>query len=270
MQYKYHEEGDYTSAPLGNGLEVDDEGGIFTPLGKVLHKLPYPKKEVRTPLTWTTERETRTTTVTCTKLTGTHSMNYPSGSRESSDGMRGATTGGRGRVTFIKDKYQVTVHYTVVVATNNLGEKAVYSADIPSDLSYETGYGKLSEYTLEKEAIVPPLPTEKVERTSLPRKEVLKYFYDEALAWCEANPYTAPPPPPFQSGDLQSPCPYKEGDMVYHSTYGIVKVVSLMGDGLTLAISSNRGIKIVMVSDLSLTEPTPLPSGIKKPVLKKK
>jgi hypothetical protein len=252
MHYKYDQYDDYV-ASLPNGGEVDDEGNLYNPAGRLVHNIPYPRKEVRTPLTWETRIEVRVTVVTCYKLTGTHQMNYPGNSRESSDGMRGAT-GGKGYMGFTRDKYQVTVHYQAVVATNNLGEEGVYSPDIPdgNKLSYITGYGKLSEYTLEKEAVVPALPTENVEYKKVERQELLQYFWDKAVQYFEAtgttrtvesNPYVPAPP--------KAPSPtINVGDIVHHPIYGAVVVRSVMGD--TIAVHSPKsGVKVVMISSIT-------------------
>ncbi|WOL31499.1 hypothetical protein [Microcoleus phage My-WqHQDG] len=243
MHYKYDQYDNYV-ASLPNGGEVDDNGNVRNPAGRLVHNIQYPRKEVLTPLTWETRTEVRVTVVTCYKLTGTHYMDYPGNSRESSDGYRGASTGGRGRLAFTKDKYSVKVSYQTVIATNNLGEEAVYSADIPSDLSYQTGYGKLCEYTLDKEAVVPPLPSEKVECSWLTGQELLQYFYDKGVEYFEANP-DVPEPPKVPSPTINV------GDTVQHPTYGAVIVRSVMGD--TIAVHSPKsGVKIVMISSITI------------------
>lgn len=243
MQYKYDEYDNYVTA-LPNGGEVDDQGNLRNPAGRLVHNIPYPRKEVRTTFTWETSTEMRTTVVSCRKLTGTHQMDYPGNSRESSDGYRSARTGGRGHLVFTPDKYQVTVSYKAVVANNNLGEEVVYSANIPSDLSYQTGYGELSEYTLEAEPIVATLPTEKVEYTAMERQELLQYFWDKGVEYFKANPYTPSPP--------EAPSPtINVGDTVHHPIHGAVIVRSVMGD--TIAVHSPKsGVKIVMISSITI------------------
>lgn len=247
MKYKYDQYNNYI-ALLPNGGEVDDQGNLHDAAGRLVYNIPYPRKEVRTPLTWETRVEARATPVTCYKLTGTHSMDYPSHVRVSADdGMIGPSMGGsRGQIVFIKDTYLVTVHHLVVVATNNLGEAAIFSPNIPSGdrLSYTTGYGTSNEYTLEAEPVVPTLPTEKVEYTRMERKELLKYFWDKGVQYFEANPYVPAPakaPPPT----------INVGDTVHHPIHGAVVVRSTMGDSLAVH-SPKSGVKIVMISSITI------------------
>lgn len=262
MDYKYSTEYQEVIAALPNEGVVTSTGDVYNPHGRWVCKIPTPTVEVRTALTWETHTEPRSTTITCKKLTGRYAMDYPSGSRESSDGMRPATNGGRARSVFIKDEYTVTLHYTVVVATNNLGESGVYSPELPSpeSLAYDTGYGKQSEYTVDVQPTVPNLPTEKVERTQLPQEQLRLHYWQEAIAYFEAHPYVPP---------VVVPNPFSEGDSAYHQTYGVVKVRSSKPQHNFLTIQTpNNGVKVVMVSELSTDIPA-APSK-PKPVLKKK
>ena len=206
------------------GYCIDDRGNIWKDGGDSIGSVtPLPNTVKVTPLEWGVTHEEKQETVSCKKLHGSYQkIATPARRKESPDGMRGGNSQ-RGEVSgpkahFVADEYEVTVTYTATKAVNQFGEVIEGKPKFPceSTIAYETGYGKVTEYSVTELAVL-DLPTEKVEKVYTPQRE---HFYTEAIKVIEKY-----------LDNLDKPVDglLKVGDTINHPVYGRGTVTKAFG-----------------------------------------
>lgn len=248
-KFKYSTKHNEYIAKIGKGWTVTEHGYVYDKNGNEVCRIENPVHEVVTiPLKWEVRYEQRQVTVTCQKLSGSHQ----SGSKaprikSSSDGMRTPSTWGSApaKSVFVADTYEVTVSYTVTVATNNLGDVFEFSPKIPENLNTLTGYGKQAEYTIDT-TVTPDLHAEKQEVKQLTREDWLNHYYEKALAKSKKEPAPVSAPATVPTAE------WKKGHKLFHPTHGIGEVEKVFATSAmtTLVVKFDCGTKMIDPSTL--------------------